>query len=124
MRWPGAPRASDRLVELAAELGNSALDRLSRRFGGVGRRGNGVVDREPAGVDLAPQPGDLEEARELVVDEGAVADLAVPGHDRPANEIAEPRHGLGPVERVAVAEVRRRAGLEEVAGEQHAGVAN
>ena len=45
-----------------------------------------------------------------------------PGTTAPGDQLDEPLDGRRPVQRIAVAEVRRGVGLEQVAGEHHAGV--
>jgi len=44
------------------------------------------------------------------------------GHDCPGDELDHPLDRRRPLDRIAVAEERRRAGLDEVAGEEDVGV--
>jgi hypothetical protein len=62
------------------------------------------------------------ELAELALDEGPIADRPVARNDRPADEAEEAPHGRRPLDRVAVAEVRHRVVLEEIAGEEDVGI--
>ena len=114
---------SERLVELAAELGHRPGERLHRGVGGVGRPEDRRVDPDHARVD-EPRPAPRSRGTRPSGGPRTPGRRRRRGRARPRRSRASTsaRDRLGPVERVAVAEERRRAVLEQVAGEQDVGV--
>ena len=113
-RWRPQPPSPARLG--AARAPARAASWRSR--GCTGRR------RRPPRCRARPR-GSVEPARRARAGPRAVprrrpvAYRAVTGHDGAGREREQPLHRARPVERVAVAEARRGALLEQVAGEQH-----
>ena len=70
------------------------------------------------GDDLSPEVGDRADLLERSPGEGEVGHVAMPRHDGARAEGDQALERGRPVERIAVPEIRRRAVLQQVAGEE------
>ena len=102
----------------------SARSSGSRRgVGRVGRSHDGVrIQGERALVDERRELGDRPELDHRADGERRSPTSPWPGTTAPVDELDQPLDRRRPFHRIAVAEVRRRAVLDEIAGEQHVGV--
>ena len=111
-----------RSVELAAELGQRPFQRLARRVGRVGVRrtasSSAIVPSWTSAASSAIVRISTIERTTKARSPTSRGRARRRRSTRPTRRLDRRR----PVERIAVAEIRRRAVLEQVAGEQHVGV--
>ena len=121
----GRLRAPSARFDLTPELGERTLEWPPDGLAWIDPewcQRQGIVEGKLPPVDAPAQVRQAGQRGRLVLGKGSIGVVAVPRDDDVDDKFRDPKGGLRPVERIAVAEERDGAVFEEIAGEEDAGV--